>query len=160
MKIFYLILLILVLCITSVNAQGFAWNQTVTAGDTMVWDNSAVTLYYQIHPYVNSTGMSVITDQPARSSRFWTGSNNNTRRDSLAVIATTLLDSLPRIFVITNQDNYTWGGWRRYIITDGTNTDTSTSIRIGNKQGAMTVFYYFDDVGTTKLNLWLLDQGQ
>jgi hypothetical protein len=78
----------------------------------------------------------------------------------LSVIATTRLDSLARIFVITDQTNYTWGGWLRFILTDGTNTDTSSAVRTGNKEGNITVFYYFDDVGTTKLNQWLLVQGR
>lgn len=161
MKIYLLIITMILLAFTGLNAQGFAWNQAVTAGDTMAWDNSALTLYSQIHPYVNSTGVSdQITSVPSSASRFWTGSNNDTRRDSLLVIPTTDLDSLSRIFVLTDLTNYTWGGWRRFILTDGTHTDTSAAVRIGNKIGALTIFYYFDDVSTTKILEWLLVQGQ
>jgi len=161
MKVYFLVIALILFAFTGLNAQGFAWNQAVTAGDTMDWDNGAVVLYYQIHPYVNSTGITEpVTATPIKASRFWTGSNNGTRRDSLATIATTNLDSLARIIVITNQTNYTWGGWQRFILTDGTHTDTSSAVRIGNKAGALTVFYYFDDVSTNKILQWLLVQGQ
>jgi hypothetical protein len=159
MKILYVLFLIMLLSFTNLSAQGFAWNQAVTAGDTMVWANATVKVYYQFHPYCNSTGTSDVTSVPIVASRFWSGSNNTTKRDSLGLVTAALCDSTARIFVITNQTNYTWGGWLRFYITDGTNSKYSNPVRIGNKQGALTVFYYLDDVGTSKLNLWFLVQG-
>jgi len=160
MKLYILIIAMVLLAFTGLNAQGFAWNQAVTAGDTMTWANATVKVYYQYHPYCNSTGISDITTVPPSTSRFWTGSNNTTRRDSLGLVTAAMCDSSARVFVIANQTNYTWGGWLRITITDGTNSKTSSPVRIGNKTGSITIFYYFDDVGVIKLNLWALIQGQ
>jgi hypothetical protein len=153
MKNIIWILLLLFILAGLVNAQGYGWNYenrtTTTVKDSMAWANAALTLYYQVHPQVT-----LRDTLPRASSRFWSGKGSVNKRTKLLNIATAQLDSTTR-YAIIKSDSLLMGSWMRWIVTDGTNTDTSQAVPIKRAERYQ-VFYYFDDVSTNLIRQFLL----